>query len=221
MFTALQKSCNVFFYELGRLLTIDRMNYYCRYFGLGSKTGIEIGEAAGVLAGPQNRNQNGGSWAAGETIAAAIGQSDNRFTPIQLASYAATLANNGVRYKAHLVHSILAGDGSVVSVTKPEILSDLDIPQQASDAVRQAMISVTQTGGTAAKAFAGAQYTVAAKTGTSISTPFCSALCTVFTTAVLSPEKLKSYFPAVCGVGRGYLAVSAMVAILSRLTPPG
>lgn len=166
MFTALQKSCNVFFYELGRLLTIDRMNYYCRYFGLGSKTGIEIGEAAGVLAGPQNRNQNGGSWAAGETIAAAIGQSDNRFTPIQLASYAATLANNGVRYKAHLVHSILAGDGSVVSVTKPEILSDLDIPQHASDAVRQAMISVTQTGGTAAKAFAGAQYTVAAKTGT-------------------------------------------------------
>ena len=71
-----------------------------------------------------------------------------------------------MRYKAHLVHSVLAGDGSVVSVTEPEILSDLDIPQQAADAVRQAMISVTQTGGTAAKAFAGAQYTVAAKTGT-------------------------------------------------------
>ncbi|MBR7091950.1 MAG: penicillin-binding protein [Clostridia bacterium] len=164
--TALQKSCNVFFYDLGRLLGITRMNYFCRYFGLGEKTGIEIGESAGVLAGPEEREKAGGNWAAGDTVMAAIGQSDNRFTPLQLAAYAATLANNGVRYKAHLVHSIREADGTVVSVTEPEILSALDIPDNVSKIVRDAMISVTKPGGTAANAFKDAAYSLAAKTGT-------------------------------------------------------
>ena len=163
---ALQKSCNVFFYDLGRLLGITRMNYYCRYFGLGEKTGIEIGESAGLLAGPEEREKAGGNWAAGDTVMAAIGQSDNRFTPIQLAAYAATLANGGVRYKTHLVHSVCEADGTVVSVTEPEILSSLAIPDNVAKVVRDAMVSVTKQGGTAAKAFGDAAYSLAAKTGT-------------------------------------------------------
>lgn len=103
---ALQESCNYFFFEVGRLLKIDKLNQYTRQFGLGQKTGIEVGEAAGVMAGPEYSASLGQQWMPGDTLGAAIGQSDNLFTPIQLASYAMALANDGVRYKTHLVQSV-------------------------------------------------------------------------------------------------------------------
>lgn len=104
----LQVSCNIFFYETSYRLGIDRMNEYCRWLGLGVKTGIEIGEATGILAGRQYRESIGSTmgWFPGDTIQAAIGQSDNLFTPIQLASYISTIANGGTRYQAHLVKKV-------------------------------------------------------------------------------------------------------------------
>lgn len=163
---ALQESCNVFFYEVGRLLGINKMNQYSELYGLGQKTGIEIGESTGILAGPAQRSAAGGIWTAGDTVQAAIGQSDNAFTPIQLAAYTMTIANDGVRYKTHLVDSIHHYDGTVEKI-EPEVAARVSFTQEAIDAVREGMIRVV-TDGTASSAFnrGNVGYTVAAKTGT-------------------------------------------------------
>lgn len=159
---ALQKSCNVFFFDMGRRLTINPLVTYLTRFGFGVKTGIEIGESAGVLASPENKSD----WVDGDTCQVAIGQLTNRFTPIQLAAYAMQLANDGVRYKTHLVQSVRSYDGSVETVVEPEIADRLDMSETTINAVREGMIAVTQSGGTAYSSFRGASYTVAAKTGT-------------------------------------------------------
>ena len=161
---ALAKSCNVFFYDVGRLLKIGPMNEYSAQFGLGQKTGIEIGEAQGALAGPAEREANGGKWLGGDTIQAAIGQSDNLFSPIQLAAYAMTLANDGVRYKTHLVQAVRSYDGRETPVGK-EVLVSMQLSKEAIDTVRAGMVKEV-TSGTAAARFRGIDYTVAAKTGT-------------------------------------------------------
>lgn len=165
VFTALQKSCNIFFYEAGLNLGIERMNAYSTKFGLGQRTGIEVGESAGVLAGPEHSASVGRTWTPGDTATAAIGQSDNLFTPIQLAAYAMTLANDGVRYETHLLHSLLSYDG-VVQAYEPKVAATLEMSQETIDAVRAGMIAVGKSGGTAASAFARAPYTIACKTGT-------------------------------------------------------
>ncbi len=163
--TALQKSCNIFFYETGLALGIDTMNRYASLFGLGEKTGIEIGEVSGVLAGPTHSESVGKVWVPGDTAGAAIGQSDNLFTPIQLAAYAMTLANDGVRYKTHLLHGLLGYDGQLKSEYQPEVAATLSLSKEAIDTVRAGMIAVG-TSGTAASYFRHAPYTVACKTGT-------------------------------------------------------
>ncbi len=161
--TALQKSCNVYFMELGRLLGIDTLNRYAAAFGLGQKTGIEVGEAIGVLASPDTKN---GAWVAGDTCQCAIGQMDERFTPVQLAAYAMTLANGGVRYRVHLVSRFLRYDGTVERVYEREILSTVTMSDEAKRTVREGMEEVVKKGGTAYTAFKDAPYTLAAKTGT-------------------------------------------------------
>lgn len=163
--TALQKSCNVFFYEAGLALGIEKMNAYSTLFGLGQKTGIEIGEANGVLAGPAHSSSLGKVWTPGGTATAAIGQSDNLFSPIQLAAYAMTLANDGVRYQTHLLHSLLSYDGTVAEVYEPQIAATVPLSQEAQDAVREGMVAVGRSG-TASYYFGNTAYTVACKTGT-------------------------------------------------------
>jgi penicillin-binding protein 2 len=160
---AISASCNVFFYDLGRRLGIDKMNEYSILYGLGQKTGIEIGEAEGILAGRAHRKSIGGIWYPADTSQAAIGQSDNLFTPIQLAAYAMTLANDGVRYKTHLVKSIRSYEGEE-KVVEPEVAARLNLSKEAIEAVREGMIQTAKTG--TARQFASANYSVAAKTGT-------------------------------------------------------
>lgn len=118
-----------------------------------------------MLAGPAHRKSIGDVWNPGDTCAAAIGQSDNLFTPIQLATYAMTMANDGVRYKTHLVKSIRSHNGEE-SVVEPEVTATVKLSQKAIDTVREGMINAAKPGGTAGSQFAGAKYTVAAKTGT-------------------------------------------------------
>lgn len=103
---AMAKSCNVYFSEAGRRLGIENMNLYSKKFGLGVKTGIELPETAGTLAGPEHSKEIGARWSNLVTIKAAIGQSDNAFSPLQLATYVATMSNYGYRYKTHLVRKI-------------------------------------------------------------------------------------------------------------------
>lgn len=163
--TALKRSCNYFFYDVGRMLGIEPMNAYSTMFGLGQKTGIEVGESAGVMDSPDYRATFGQQWMPGTTIQYAIGQADNLFTPIQLAAYAMALANDGVRYKTHLVHSIRTYDGKETLI-EPEIAAEVPLSQLAIDTVRQGMIEVVKTNGTAASFFNNVTYTLAAKTGT-------------------------------------------------------
>jgi len=165
---ALAQSCNYFFFDVGRLLGIRKMNDYCRRLGLGEVTGIEVGESAGTLAGIDAREAAGGVWNPGDTISAAIGQSDNRFTPLQLATYCMTIANGGTRYKTHLVKSLLSYDGQTETVIEPEVMARLNVREDVLETVQEGMkMAVTSARyGTLYSYFKGADYTVAGKSGT-------------------------------------------------------
>lgn len=141
--TAIQKSCNIFFFELGRELGIDKMNKYCNLLGLGQKTGIELPEAEGMLASIANKEANGMVWNPGDTVQAAIGQSDNLFTPLQLANYCATIANGGTRYQPYIIKSVLSSDMSeIVYETQPTVINTLNVNKKNLDIVKQGMHQV-------------------------------------------------------------------------------
>lgn len=164
---ALAVSCNLFFFESARRLGIEKLNEYGRKFGLGQQTGIELsGEASGILAGPQEREERGGIWYPGDTIQAAIGQSDNTFTILQIANYCATIANGGTRYKPHLVKKVVKYDGSEsVMEVQPEVVEQINIDPEVLSLVHQGMMEVVNSGVTV-KAFEGSPIKAAGKTGT-------------------------------------------------------
>lgn len=165
--SAIDESCNIFFYNTADKLGITKMNTYSSLFGLGSKTGIELPEAAGVLAGPAYRESLGQSWYSGDTIQAAIGQSDNLFTPIQLANYCATIANGGTRYVPHVTKSVKSSDYSeTVMETETRIAADTGISEENMQIVKEGMWRVAETG-FCRTAFANVPVDCGAKTGTS------------------------------------------------------
>lgn len=131
---AIRDSCNVYFYTMGTEIGIERLNKVARDYGLGVHTGVELAEAVGVNAGPEFAESIGGTWYSGNVTSAAIGQSDNQFTPLQLASYIATFVRGGVRYDAHLLKNVKSSDNSeLIYEHESEILSTVDLP----DAVRK------------------------------------------------------------------------------------
>jgi len=161
---ALKESCNYFFYEVGRLMGIKTLNEYTSLFGLGQKTGIELaGESMGVMAGPMLREEQGLKWYAGDTLIASIGQSDNLFTPIQLANYVATIANGGTRYETHLLKTVQSGN-TVVSEKLPNVMAEIGYTEENLAAVHAGMLEVTEDG-TASKVFADYPVSVLGKTG--------------------------------------------------------
>jgi penicillin-binding protein 2 len=164
---AIDESCNTFFYEVGKMIGIEKMNEYRTLFGLGAKTGCELGEAAGVLDSPEYRASLNQKWLPGYTIQSAIGQAGNLFTPIQLANYCATIANGGTRYKTHFVKCIKSYDysGTIIE-TKPEIVAETGVSAETLNTVKKGMLEVGTTG-YCARYFAHLPVQVAAKTGTS------------------------------------------------------
>lgn len=164
--TALRDSCNIFFYNCAKRLGITKMNEYASAFGLGQKTGVEIAESAGTLAGPEEREAAGGVWQSGDTIQAGIGQSDNLFTPLQLSNYCATVANGGTRYQLHLVQSLIDNSSGTVNETQPKIEESLDLHKSTLTAVKSGMRLVA-TQGAPSLIFNQLRTEVAAKTGTS------------------------------------------------------
>lgn len=168
---AIEKSSNSFFYEVGYRTGIKALNLYAPRFGLGVKTGIELSENAGVLAGPAEKSASGESWWDADTVEAAVGQSENKFTPLQLATYVATIANNGTRLKPHIVDKVTDyARKTVVSQTKPQTVDSIGVSQSYLDYVKAAMRSVA-TGGTASSMFANYGVPIAAKTGTAEQKP--------------------------------------------------
>lgn len=145
--SAMAHSCNCYFAEVGRRVGITTMYMYAEKLGLGSKTGLEVYESTGMLAGRDST-----TWFEGNTVQAAIGQSDNAFTPVQLASYVSAIANDGVRYKTHLVRKIVnyERDETVLynNPEKPEKVAEIGISQRNINLVKEAMYAVSQTDST-------------------------------------------------------------------------
>ncbi len=166
VFRAISESCNYYFFDLGRQVGITRLNDYSKRFGLGVKTGIELSESTGILAGPAYSTSIGMPWFDGMTLSAAIGQSDNAFTPLQLSTYTATIANGGTRYKTTLLNSVRTASGNdKVYSSVPEILDQLNIEDEVINAVKKGMQSVAEEG-TASAYFKDYPVQVGGKTGT-------------------------------------------------------
>ena len=163
---ALGVSCNIFFFEIARQLGIEKLNAYSKLFGLGQKTGIEIDEVQGILAGIEYRDSVGKGWKSGETLLAAIGQSDNSFTPLQLSNYCATIANGGTRYVPYLVSKVLSADYSTTLYEhEPEVAAQTNISKESIDTVKGGMYIVANE--TSCEPYLGnLRYKVACKTGT-------------------------------------------------------
>jgi penicillin-binding protein 2 len=164
---ALRVSCNYFFYELGFQLDIGRINHYASQFGLGQPTGIELAESVGALSSPETKAQvTGEEWYPGDVVQSAIGQSYNRFTPLQLANYAATLANRGKRMEAHIVKSIESYNfDRTLYAAEPTVAEVVDAPAEAFETVVEGMVRVSRSG-SASRDFGSYFVDVAAKTGT-------------------------------------------------------
>ena len=175
---AIEKSCNYFFYETGDRMGIETLDKYARYFGLGTKTGIELpSETAGILASPEAAENAGETWSAGRTLAAAIGQSYHTFSPIQMAKYVAIVANGGNQIKPTIIRNILNADGTESSKTEinefvneqlglsDDGVEDLNISEENLDTVLEGMKSVTDEGGTAYSIFRDFNIQVGGKTG--------------------------------------------------------
>ena len=143
---AARDSCNIFFYNCADRLGISKMNEYASMFGLGEKTGVEISEAAGVLAGPASAEKYNKTWQMGDTIQSGIGQSDNLFTPLQLSNYCATVANGGKRYELHFVKSIINTATGSINETGATVAEDLPISDNTFRIVREGMRMVATDG---------------------------------------------------------------------------
>ncbi len=165
---ALRVSCNCYFYDLGRQLGITNMNLYCRLMGLGESTGIELGEQKGSLAGPDHRaDLHGLDWQPTDTIAAAIGQSDNAFTPLQLGIYTSTLVNGGTRYAAHLLLKVRDfSTRADTVVTSPRTVNTLPLSVSDRLTVIEGMEQMVATSSDVSRYMRGVPVTVAGKTGT-------------------------------------------------------
>lgn len=178
---AIQYSCNYFFYAVSEMVGIDKIEEYSKLFGLGQKTGIELpGEKSGIVAGRTYANQIGEKWMPGDTLSAAIGQSKNSFTPIQIARYIAILANGGKRIEPHIIKSVITSEGemlddeelqeyldNVLGREDDNLPEDLNISDSTLKAIFSGMESVTgDSGGTAYNTFKDFGVKVAGKTGT-------------------------------------------------------
>ena len=157
--TALSKSCNYFFFDLGRKVGALSMTDYFKQFGLGVKTGVEVNDSAGILVEPTSNGFGG------DTLQIAIGQL-NAFTPLQLANYVATFANGGTHYKATLIDKVISYDMSTVyDECEPQVLNKIDLQESTISAIKTGMLSVT-VDGTGQAALGDYPIKIGGKTGT-------------------------------------------------------
>ncbi len=162
---AIQNSCNYYFFRVGKELGVDKTNEYAKSLGLGVKTGIEIGESSGIIVSPAYKESIGLAWNPGDTLQTAIGQ-QHLFTPLQLASFISTMLSGGTRYETHLFDSAIDySTGEVIAEYQPKILSEVEIPEETTRLIKEAMRKVVDDG-TASATFLNYKYPVGGKTGT-------------------------------------------------------
>jgi penicillin-binding protein 2 len=175
MYKSIVHSCDTYYYILANDMGIDSISRFMGSLGLGQRTGVDLGkddsgESKGVLPSQEWKKQRfkkpeQQKWYAGETISIGIGQGYNAYTPIQLAQATATLANNGVMFRPHLVRHIADTKSGEKRLVEPQPIRDLQLKPGNVDVIRRAMVGVNKEG-TGARAFAGAPYEAAGKTGT-------------------------------------------------------
>ncbi len=160
---ALEKSCNYYFYDVGRMMGSSLFSYLSQY-GFGQKTGVEIGESSGIQQSPDYMKSIGGTWVGGDYLQLAIGQRGS-YTPIQLAAYTMMIANEGVRYKTHFIKAVRDFNSTADTVIQPEVAASVEWSDDAMSYVKQGMIAAGRSG-TASAYFSNTKYRVACKTGT-------------------------------------------------------
>ncbi len=180
MYKSIVHSCDTYYYMLANDMGIDAISRFMGSIGLGQRTNVDLGkmtkdgesetESKGVLPSPEWKKQRfkrpeQQKWYAGETISIGIGQGYNAYTPIQLAQATATLANNGVMFRPHLVNTITDTKSGNKRVIEPKPMRILEWKPHNIEVIRRAMVGVNKEG-TGARAFAGAPYEAAGKTGT-------------------------------------------------------
>jgi len=175
MYKSIVHSCDTYYYMLANDMGIDNISKFMGLLGLGQRTGVDLGkddsgESKGVLPSQEWKKQRfkrpeQQKWYAGETISIGIGQGYNAYTPIQLAQATATLANNGVMFRPHLVKYIVDTKTGEKRPIEPQPIRDLNLKASNVEVIRRSMVGVNKEG-TGARAFAGAPYEAAGKTGT-------------------------------------------------------
>ena len=166
---AIQRSDNVFFYEMGYRLGIDTIGQYARMFGMGERTDIDLpGETDGLVASREFKKKAYGTddWYIVETMDAAIGQGFQLTTPIQMAQIISVIANGGIRYRPYVVEQMTDSDGNITRDIKPHILGQVQFKPENLAFVREAMNSTTQGDGGAVGILGDFPYRMGAKTGT-------------------------------------------------------
>lgn len=165
---ALQVSCNIFFYDVGRRTGIKNIDKYAGYYGLGEDLGLEIGGTKGYVASPDVFLNIGQDWTPGQVLQASIGQSETAVTPLQMAVQAATLANRGVRYKPFLIDSINSYNmDKVIEKTEPSVVSTIDVKNdEMYDLIEQGMVLAASTAMPTGSDLNSLPFKCAIKTGT-------------------------------------------------------
>ena len=171
MYKSIVQSCNTYYYNLANDLGIDAIHDFMSPFGFGRLTGVDLeNERTGVLPSMEWKRKtykkpDQQKWYAGETISVGIGQGYNSFTPLQLAHAIATLTNNGIVMKPHLVKMIENGTNKSRKLTVAKESFRIPLKQENVDFIKNAMIGVTKEG-TSARSFNNAPYVSGGKTGT-------------------------------------------------------
>jgi penicillin-binding protein 2 len=171
MYKSIVVSCDTYYYVLGNDMGIDNISGFMRKLGFGSRTGIDLeGESAGILPSQEwkmkrFRRPEQQKWYAGETISVSIGQGYNAYTPLQLAQAMAAIANDGVVHRPRLARYIENVQTGEKRYLEPEVTNSVTLKRENIEFIKRAMAGVNIEG-TSARAFAGAEYTSAGKTGT-------------------------------------------------------
>ena len=170
---AISVSCNYFYYEIGRIMGIDRINRYFTLFGMGENTGIELSENVGVLGNAAYKQTlnipiNDKAWMPGDTLRTSIGVGYSEHTPLQISNYISMIVNGGTRYSAHLLHEVRSFGGETIYVPEEEILAEVEIADAAYDAIIEGMHGVLSSSSDLRKAFGDfpAEIGAGGKTGT-------------------------------------------------------
>lgn len=165
---AVRESCDVFFYSIGMKIDIDVIYKYASLFGMGQRLGIILPrETSGLIPNKEWKKQKTGiEWQKGETLSCVIGQSFVEITPLQLAMFYATMANEGKLWRPHVVKEIFANSGSVVKRVEPELIHQFKVSRKTMDIIKQGLFDVVNTQGGTASSLRGSGIQMAAKTGT-------------------------------------------------------